>query len=202
MTQKTKKSQSESRLLSAVAYSGESGQPRWDIMSPAKRSSLMARIRCKDTGPEISVRRLLHAMGYRFRLHARDLPGRPDIVFRSRRTVIFVHGCFWHRHHCGLAYTPKTRREFWQRKFDGNVMRDARARDELEAAGWRVIVVWECQLDNLSAVAVRLAKSLAPVGRVRKSGHPIVSVPRRRTTEQTPVRATASRPQRQHGRSP
>lgn len=137
-------------------------------MSPAKRSALMSRIRGQDTGPETAVRRLLYTMGYRFRLHARDLPGRPDIVFRSRHVAIFVHGCFWHRHDCGLAYNPKTRREFWQRKFDGNVRRDRRAKEELEAAGWRVIIVWECQLDDLPALAGRLAKHLGPPGRARQ----------------------------------
>jgi DNA mismatch endonuclease (patch repair protein) len=143
---------------------GKTAPHRWDIMSPAKRSALMARIRGRNTGPETAVRRLLHAMGYRFRLHARDLPGRPDIVFRSRRILLFVHGCFWHRHDCGLAYTPKTRRDFWQRKFDGNVRRDRWTRDELETAGWRVIIVWECQLDDPTALADRLAKELGPVG--------------------------------------
>src|SRR5262245_45810086 len=104
-------------LLGESARSGAS-PPRWDIMSPEKRSTLMSRIRGKDTGPEMTVRRLLHRLGYRFRLHTRDLPGRPDIVFRSRRTVIFVHGCFWHRHDCRFAYVPKTRRQFWKTKFD------------------------------------------------------------------------------------
>jgi DNA mismatch endonuclease (patch repair protein) len=137
-------------------------EPRWDIMSPEKRSALMGRIRGKDTKPEMIVRRLLHSLGYRFRVHSRDLPGRPDIVFRPRRVAIFVHGCFWHRHDCGLAYTPKTRQQFWRAKFDRNVKRDQEVRDELETAGWRVIVVWECQLKKPSALSARLVKSLGP----------------------------------------
>lgn len=169
-------------------------------MSPAKRSALMGRIRGRNTGPEIAVRRLLHAMGYRFRLHARDLPGRPDIVFRSRRAALFVHGCFWHRHDCDLAYTPKTRREFWQRKFDGNVRRDKRIKSELEAAGWRVIIAWECQLDNSAGLANRLAKCLGPPGRVRESrGASLLK--RQRKRKEIRGRAKASRPQRQYARS-
>jgi len=133
-------------------------------MSREKRSALMARIRGRNTAPELTVRRLLHAMGYRFRLHAGELPGKPDIVFRSRRIAVFVHGCFWHRHDCGLAYFPKTRREFWQRKFEGNVVRDRRTKHELEAAGWHVVVVWECQLSDLAPLARSLAKELGRPG--------------------------------------
>lgn len=137
-------------------------EPRWDIMSPEKRSALMARIHGKDTGPEMIVRRLLHSLGYRFRVHSRDLPGRPDIVFRSRRVAIFVHGCFWHRHDCGLAYMPKTRQQFWREKFDRNVKRDQEVEQKLKAAGWHVIIVWECELEQLSALSARLVKSLEP----------------------------------------
>ncbi|WP_456680412.1 very short patch repair endonuclease [Bradyrhizobium sp. USDA 3311] len=147
-------------------------------MSREKRSVLMGRIRGRNTGPELTVRRLLHAMGYRYRLHAGDLPGKPDIVLRSRRTVVFVHGCFWHRHDCGLAYVPKTRPEFWHRKFEGNVARDLRTRRELEEAGWRVVVVWECQLSDLAALSKSLAQELGRRGlssvagraRARRSG--------------------------------
>ena len=137
-------------------------EPRWDIMSSEKRSALMARIHGKDTGPEMIVRRLLHSLGYRFRLHSRDLPGRPDIVFRSRRVAVFVHGCFWHRHDCGLAYMPKTRLQFWREKFDRNVKRDQEVKKKLKAAGWRVTIVWECELEQLSALSARLIKSLGP----------------------------------------
>ncbi len=185
---------------SAVALDGKTDGPRWDTMSRAKRSALMSRIHGRDTGPEISVRRLLHAMGYRFRLHARDLPGRPDIIFRSRRVALFVHGCFWHRHDCGLAYTPKTRREFWQRKFDGNVRRDQRTRAELEAAGWRVIIVWECELDDPSTLAKRLAKKLGPAGHVGDRRDDFL-LTRRKAPREIRGPAKALHPQRQRARS-
>ncbi|MCW5749621.1 MAG: DNA mismatch endonuclease Vsr [Alphaproteobacteria bacterium] len=151
-----------------------------DILTPQERSALMSRIRGINTNPELIVRRALHALGYRFRLHARDLPGRPDLVLRSRGMVIFVHGCFWHRHDCGRAYMPKTRREFWQRKFASNVERDRRTREELEAGGWEVIVVWECQLAKPSALLARLVGKLGPAGRVSKPvrGGTKVTLPR------------------------
>lgn len=139
-------------------------------MSRVKRSALMGRIQGRNTGPELAVRHLLHGMGYRYRLHARDLPGKPDIVFRSRRVAVFVHGCFWHRHDCGLAYVPKTRPEFWQRKFEGNVARDLRTKRELEAAGWRVVVIWECQLTDLAALSKNLAQELGRPGRSSVAG--------------------------------
>ncbi|MCQ0990556.1 very short patch repair endonuclease [Jiella sp. LLJ827] len=109
----------------------------------------MSRVRGKNTKPELYVRRLLHGMGYRYRLHRRDLPGNPDIVFGKRRKAIFVHGCFWHRHPdpgCRLTRTPKSRLEFWEPKFAANVARDARHQAALEAMGWKVLVVWECEL--------------------------------------------------------
>jgi DNA mismatch endonuclease (patch repair protein) len=169
-----------------------------DILTPQERSALMSRIRGVNTQPELVIRRALHAMGYRFRLHARDLPGRPDIVLPSKRTVIFVHGCFWHRHDCGLAYTPKTRSEFWQKKFAGNVERDRRAKDALEAAGWHVIVIWECQLDKPSVLAARLAKRLGPAGRIGGTG----VVMHQGTRERIRVRAKALRPPRRGAHSP
>ena len=105
----------------------------------------MRRVRSKDTTPEMRVRRLVHGMGYRYRLHAKDLPGSPDLTFRSRKKVIFVHGCYWHRHPgCRRASTPSTRLDYWQAKFDRNVARDAAAQAALEADGWDVLVVWEC----------------------------------------------------------
>ena len=112
----------------------------------------MRAVRSKDTAPELAVRRLAHALGYRFRLHRRDLPGSPDLVFPGRRKVIFVHGCFWHRHGLGGTggcprgrSTPATRRDFWEAKFARNVARDRRARRLLNADGWGVMVVWECR---------------------------------------------------------
>lgn len=126
-----------------------------------KRSALMAKVRSKDTAPELHVRRIAHALGYRFRLHRRDLPGSPDLVFPGRKAVIFVHGCYWHRHEgCRRTTTPKTRAEFWQAKFDANVRRDARDIARLEQQGWRTMVVWECEtLDHL-ALAERIGSFL------------------------------------------
>jgi DNA mismatch endonuclease (patch repair protein) len=125
----------------------------------------MSRIRGKDTKPELVVRRLAHALGYRYRLHRKDLPGRPDLVFPGRRKVVFVHGCFWHRHPgCRKASTPSTRREFWETKFAQNVERDARKEAELRAAGWEVLVIWECETRDSAAVAKRLREFLGPPG--------------------------------------
>ena len=116
-----------------------------------KRSEQMRLIRARDTKPELVVRRALHAAGLRFRLHAKDLPGKPDIIFRRKRIVIFVHGCFWHRHpdpDCKRARLPKTRRDFWEPKLNGNRSRDEAVKARLEDKGWRVIEIWECQLDQ------------------------------------------------------
>ena len=121
---------------------------RWvlDFLSPQERSRLMSRIKSKDTRPEWLVRRLVYSMGYRYRLHRRDLAGCPDLVFASRRRIIFVHGCFWHRHEgCKFASMPKTRTEFWHKKFQDNVARDIRVRGELSNAGWKVMLVWQCE---------------------------------------------------------
>ena len=128
-----------------------------DRISRAHRSWNMSRIRSKDTGPELIVRSLLHRMGYRFRLHRKDLPGRPDIVLPRYRTVVFVHGCFWHRHRdCKHAYTPKSRISFWKSKFAQNVSRDRRVRTELAAAGWNVVIVWECEIRDVELLESRL----------------------------------------------
>ena len=106
----------------------------------------MSRIRGKDTKPEMRVRRLVHGLGYRYRLHARELPGHPDLVFRPRRKAIFVHGCFWHRHAgCSANHIPKTRTQYWRAKLDGNVERDRRNEAALRAEGWGVLVIWECE---------------------------------------------------------
>lgn len=118
-----------------------------DIVDAPTRSRMMAGIRSADTKPEIIVRQYLHARGFRFRLHRRDLPGRPDVVLPKYGAVVFVHGCFWHRHAgCRYASTPATRPEFWQGKFAGNVTRDRRNIDRLLERGWRVCVIWECGL--------------------------------------------------------
>lgn len=135
-----------------------------DILTPEQRSALMGRIRGRDTAPELAVRRLVYGLGYRYRLHGRGLPGTPDLVFRSRRCVIFVHGCFWHRHNCPLAYSPKSRRSFWEKKFSGNVARDKKVVRSLKRDGWRVLIIWECQLARPAAVARRVKKFLGAVG--------------------------------------
>ena len=117
----------------------------------------MAGIGSRDTKPELVLRRALHALGLRYRLHDRKLPGTPDIVFKHYNAVCFVHGCFWHRHaNCSYAYTPKTRRDFWQAKFDANVERDRRGRRTLRESGWRIAIVWECELRQGSEAGVAL----------------------------------------------
>lgn len=128
-----------------------------DRLTPRQRSENMRRIRGKDSAPELIVRRLLHKLGYRYRLHRRELPGCPDIVFVSRRKVIFVHGCFWHRHpDCKFAYNPKSRIDFWAGKFQQNVERDARATAALTASGWSTFVIWECETADAKLLTIRL----------------------------------------------
>ena len=128
-----------------------------DTLTPSERSARMALIRSANTKPEVAVRRLAHAMGYRFRLHRRDLPGRPDIVFPGRRKVILVHGCFWHAHaDCKVANQPKSRSEFWREKFARNKSRDAANLIELARMKWDVLVVWECETKNIDDLRQRL----------------------------------------------
>lgn len=125
-----------------------------DVVSPAKRSQMMSRVKGKNSLPEMLVRKVLFAMGHRFRLHRRDLPGTPDIVMPGRKIAIFVHGCFWHAHQgCKYARTPSTRTEFWTAKLQGNVERDRRAAERLMEMGWRVLNVWECATRDPLAVA-------------------------------------------------
>lgn len=125
------------------------------------RSAQMALVRSRDTKPEMRVRRALHAAGLRYRLHAADLPGKPDLVFRERRIALFVHGCFWHQHsdpNCKLSRMPKSKLDFWRPKLEGNRMRDEETRSELEARGWTVVEVWECETkpDDLRRLIARL----------------------------------------------
>lgn len=120
----------------------------------------MARVRRKDTAPELAVRQMLHALGYRFRLHRRDLPGTPDIVFPSRRLAIFVHGCFWHGHGCAKGRPPKSSTSYWSEKLAANKARDVRKREELEQAGWLVETIWQCELKDMSALAARLTATI------------------------------------------
>jgi DNA mismatch endonuclease (patch repair protein) len=131
-----------------------------------ERSAQMARVRGRDTKPEMRVRRALHAAGLRYRLHVKGLPGRPDLIFPGRRVVVFVHGCFWHRHpdpDCKLARLPKSRLDFWLPKLEGNRARDERVKAELEELGWNVIEIWECQIkdDELRGIAKRI-KAIRP----------------------------------------
>ncbi|EPL5956085.1 very short patch repair endonuclease [Pseudomonas aeruginosa] len=125
-----------------------------------KRSRLMKKVKQQNTKPELAVRSLLHRLGFRFRLHRKDLPGSPDIVFPSRRVAMFVHGCFWHGHECRRGRPPKTRPEFWGPKLASNKARDHRKSDELSALGWRVAVVWQCELDDSESLSNRLVQLL------------------------------------------
>jgi len=132
-----------------------------DRVTPEVRSRIMSRIRSKDTKPEMLVRSAAHALGYRYRLHRKDLPGKPDLTFPSRRAIVFVNGCFWHRHECDSGRrTPKTNAEFWRTKFERNVERDGRNVAELKAMGWRVMTVWECDLEDPEALDRRLIEFL------------------------------------------
>ena len=132
-----------------------------DRISPSKRSENMRAIRAKHTSPEKRVRSAAHSLGLRFRLHRKDLPGSPDLLFPNRRTALFVHGCFWHRHeNCPRATTPKTNTEYWNRKFGDNIERDSRNRKKLEEDGWKVLVIWECETKTRESVKTFLVKSL------------------------------------------
>ena len=132
-----------------------------DTLSPEGRSHRMSLVRSKDTRPEMHVRRLVYSLGHRYRLHAKDLPGKPDLVFRSRRQVIFVHGCFWHRHRgCVRTRLPKSKLAFWQPKLEANRKRDIQTKRRLTRMGWRYLVVWECELSNEMRVAQRIRQFL------------------------------------------
>lgn len=131
-----------------------------DIVAPRVRSRMMAAVPQVNTKPEIIVRQTLHALGYRFRLHRKDLPGRPDIVLSRLNKVIFVHGCFWHRHSCRRTTTPKSNSEFWQTKFDENKARDRRIIRKLKKLSWTVLVVWECQTQRPTWLLNRLERFL------------------------------------------
>ena len=123
----------------------------------------MALVRGKNTRPELFVRRLVFALGYRYRLHVRDLPGNPDLVFRKQRKIVFIHGCFWHRHpapDCALARLPKSKLDFWLPKLEGNKERDERNRCALEKEGWKVLTIWECQLTDVKGLQATVRKFL------------------------------------------
>jgi len=134
-----------------------------DVFTPEKRSAVMRRVKGRDTSPEMKVRRLLTAMGVRYRLHRRDLPGAPDIVLGPRKVAVFVHGCFWHGHHCARgARVPKQNRDYWTAKVGRNRARDARNQAALLAAGWTPLVIWECELKDEAALKARLERALRP----------------------------------------
>jgi len=145
----------------AVIRRANGSVARVDSLSSAERSEIMARVRSKNSRPELFVRKLIFALGYRYRLHAKDLPGHPDIVFRQRRKVIFVHGCFWHRHAaCARARMPKSRVEFWLPKLEENRKRDERSRRALLRDGWKVLTIWECQLKGSERLGDRIRRFL------------------------------------------
>ncbi len=146
-----------------------------DVYPPAKRSAVMRRVKSRDTGPELILRKLIFAAGGRYRLGRKDLPGKPDIVLAGRRLAIFVHGCFWHGHDCARgARVPKANRAYWIGKIAANRERDAAARAALEAAGWRVETVWECAMKDRGALAARVTRWLAirPIGAASRAGKP------------------------------
>lgn len=132
-----------------------------DTLTREERSERMRRVRSRDTKPELELRRLVWALGYRYRKNRRDIIGQPDVAFIGSKRAIFLHGCFWHRHDCASGRrVPKSRKAFWSAKFDENVERDARVRRDMKAAGWRALVIWECELRDLAKVARRISKFL------------------------------------------
>ncbi|RBH55809.1 MULTISPECIES: very short patch repair endonuclease [Pseudomonas] len=133
-----------------------------DSITPAERSHVMSLVKAKNTRPEMVVRRLVHGAGFRYRLHGAKLPGKPDLVFAGKRKVIFVHGCFWHRHkNCSLARVPKSNQEFWRAKLEGNKVRDEFNLQRLNEVGWEALIIWECELRNLDALEQRVRLFLA-----------------------------------------
>ncbi|MEX0302658.1 MAG: very short patch repair endonuclease [Leisingera sp.] len=127
-----------------------------DTLTPQQRSANMAKIRAKHTKPEMLVRRMVHGMGFRYRLHRKDLPGKPDLVFGPRRKVIFVHGCFWHLHDCRDGRIPSSRQDYWEPKLQRNVERDAEHLLALQEAGWQVLTIWECEIKDQEGLEARL----------------------------------------------
>jgi DNA mismatch endonuclease (patch repair protein) len=153
-----------------------------DRIDAATRSRNMSRVRSVDTRPELTVRRIAHALGYRFRVHRRDLPGTPDLVFPSRRVALFVNGCFWHRHEgCARTATPKTRTEFWEDKFRRTMQRDRRVSAALAILGWRVEVIWECEASDRDHIERLLCRYLEWRGQespeISKGRRPLAAAP-------------------------
>ncbi|MDO8926797.1 MAG: very short patch repair endonuclease [Sideroxyarcus sp.] len=137
-----------------------------DHVSKEKRSEIMKRIRGKDTTPELVVRKLIHSMGYRYRLNVRGLPGRPDIVFANRKKVIFIHGCFWHRHGCKKGKPPKSNLEYWLPKLKDNQTRDVRNQRHLASLGWKTLVIWQCETKDTNGLKKIIAKFLGRNSRI------------------------------------
>lgn len=132
-----------------------------DVLTPEQRKGCMAAIKHKNTKPEMIVRKVVHSMGYRYRLHSRKLPGKPDLVFHKLKKLIFVNGCFWHRHNCQYGRVqPKTNYSFWKTKIDSNVLRDAKSRRNLKKQGWYILTVWECQTKQVEKLAKRIHRFL------------------------------------------
>ncbi|MBP6582399.1 MAG: DNA mismatch endonuclease Vsr [Chromatiaceae bacterium] len=133
-----------------------------DRVSEEKRSYIMSSVGSKDTGPELEVRKILHKLGYRYRLHNRELPGSPDIVFQQRKKAIFIHGCFWHGHSCKYGRLPKSNKEYWGPKIKVNRERDERNLRKLEEVGWAAMVIWQCELREIEDVKTRLFSFIGP----------------------------------------
>lgn len=141
-------------MLSSLSEMPDS---RTDKFTPEKRSNIMSRVKGRDTGPEKVIRSILHAMGYRFRLHEKRLPGKPDIVLPRHQRVVLVHGCFWHGHQgCNRSKRPKSNVDFWNRKIDGNIRRDVENQEKLRTAGWKILTVWQCQIRDRERLQNRL----------------------------------------------
>ena len=142
-----------------------------DTRTEEQRRHIMQAVRGKDTGPEWTVRRVLHGLGYRYRLHRKDLPGKPDIVFPGRKKSIFVHGCFWHAHGCRYGRPPKSRLDYWLPKLERNKERDAQRIVELKVLGWSVLTVWQCETKDMDALTARLTGFLEDVDSARSTSH-------------------------------
>jgi DNA mismatch endonuclease, patch repair protein len=147
-------------LIAFVCCPGVVQHISMDRLTPERRSWLMSRVKGRNTTPEMAVRSILHALGYRYRLHRKDLPGKPDIVFPSRHKIVFVHGCFWHGHLCTKGRLPKSNRAFWRNKIDANRLRDRKTVRRLRALGWKVFTVWQCKLKDPLAVQRRIVDFL------------------------------------------
>lgn len=147
-----------------------------DTVDKRTRSQMMAAIRSKDTKPELALRRCLFGLGYRYRLHQRDLPGRPDMVFLKHRAVVFVNGCFWHHHECWDVKMPTTRRAWWRKKLEGNRKRDVAALKALQDLGWRTLVVWECSIRRMKEPDKTIRKVAGQVSRFLRSKQKIATI--------------------------